>query len=46
MYTAAADILGFVKRKHRDWFDENDAEIGTIIDQLHEAHKQHLDDKV
>lgn len=40
-YTAA-DILGFVQRKHRDLFDENDAEIDTIISQLHEAHKQHI----
>lgn len=45
VYTVAAHTLAFVKRKHKDWFDENDAEIDTIISRLHEAHKQHLVDK-
>lgn len=43
IYTAAAQTLGFFKRKHRDWVVENDAEIDNIFKKLHEANIQHLD---
>ena len=45
VYSAAADTLGFVKRKHRDWFDENEEDIKKLTDKLHKAHKDHLDNK-
>jgi len=34
-----------VERKHQDWFDENEADIKKLIDQLHKAYKDHLVDK-
>ena len=42
---SAADTVGFVKRKHQDWYDENEEDIKKLIDKLHKAHKDHLDDK-
>ena len=27
----ATDVLGFVKRKHQDWFEENDEEIEPLL---------------
>ena len=45
VYSAAANTVGFVKRKHQDWFDENEEDIKKLIDKLHKAHKDHLDDK-
>ncbi|XP_078593825.1 uncharacterized protein LOC144871797 [Branchiostoma floridae x Branchiostoma japonicum] len=44
VYSAAADTLGFVKRKHQDWFDENEEGIKMLIDKVHKAHAAHLDD--
>ncbi|CAH1233279.1 TBL2 [Branchiostoma lanceolatum] len=41
-YTAAADVLGFKKRKHQDWFDENDVVIQELLDSMHEAHRKIL----
>lgn len=35
----------FCQKEAQRLFDENDAEIDTIINRLHEAHKQHLGDK-
>ena len=38
VYTAAAHILGFVKGKQRECFNEN--EINILINRLHEATSQ------
>ena len=38
------DTVGFVKRKHQDWFDENEEDTKKLIDKLHKAHKNHCDD--
>ena len=45
VYSSAASTLGHVERKHRDWFDENDAEISKLIDNLHKAHNNYIGDK-
>ncbi|XP_076442782.1 uncharacterized protein LOC143281455 [Babylonia areolata] len=42
---ASTDTLGFVERKHREWFDENDPEINKLIDVLHKTHTDHHSDK-
>ena len=44
-HNTAADVLGFVKRKHQDWFDENDAAISELLDDMHKAHHTWLQDK-
>ena len=36
VYQGAPDVLGTTKLKHRDWFDENDAEAATIPRKMHE----------
>ena len=45
VYSASADVLGFPKRSHQDWFDENDLEIQPLLDQLHSAHKSWMNCK-
>ena len=45
VYSAAADTLGF-GRKQRDWFDKNGEDIQRLINKLHKARKDHLDDKI
>ena len=40
LYQGAFDVIGTTKRKHRDWFDENDAEAATITRKMHESHLQ------
>ena len=43
--SAAADTFGSVGKYHRNWFDENEGDIQRLINKLHRAHKNHLDDK-
>ena len=42
---AAESTLGFVRRKHQDWFDENDPEIQTLLDRMHSLHTAGINDK-
>lgn len=41
----ATETLGYVKRKHRDWFDENNEEVKSLLDDLHLHHLQYVNDK-
>ena len=45
IFQASADSVGFVKRKHKDWFDENDPLIDTMLDELHKLHAEYANDK-
>ena len=45
VYQGALNVLGTTKSKHRDWFDENDAEAATIIRKMHESHLQWINDR-
>ena len=44
-FRAAADILDFVKRSHKDWFDENISQIKSLLNSMHAAHLRWIDDK-
>ena len=44
VYNTAMDSLGPTARKHKDWFDENCAEIQALLAEKRLAHKAHLDD--
>ena len=37
VYDTAKEHLGNVKHKHEDWFDENDEDLGMIIDAQNHA---------
>ena len=41
----ATDVLGFVKRKHQDWFEENDEEIEPLLSTMHAAHRDFIGSK-
>ena len=45
MYAAAYETLGFTKRKHPDWFDENDEEITKLLEKKNRLHRAYISDK-
>ena len=45
VFSAAETALGFCKRKHQDWFDQNDQDILTLIEANRSAHAAWLSDK-
>ena len=44
VYRTAMECLGPPTRRHRDWFDENHAEIMDLIGKKRAAHLAHLHD--
>ena len=44
VHSPAATTLGHPSRKHQDWFDENDDEIESLLEEKHRMHKTHQDD--
>ena len=42
IYRTAKDVLGIKKRKHQDWFDENDATIQGLLKKKHRLHEKTL----
>ena len=44
-YKTANGILGKPKCKHLDWFDENDKELNTLLDEKNKAKEQVLQRK-
>ena len=40
LYNIGVDVLGLKKRKHRDWFDENDFEISKLIETKNLLHQK------
>ena len=44
IYSTAAECIGFDKRRHADWFDENDQTIAILLDAKRSAHHALLTD--
>ena len=42
VYSAGSDVLGFKKRKNRDWFDENNLEINMLLQEKHRLYEKVL----
>ena len=42
LYATSAEALGRKKKKHRDWFDENDNEIQAILQNKNQRHNFYL----
>ena len=42
LYRIGKDVLGFVEKKHQDWFDENDTEISQLFSEKRFAESQLL----
>lgn len=38
LYEAAAESIGYRRKRHQDWFDENSESIQTMLDTMHKAH--------
>ena len=45
LYGATHEILCVTQRKQRDWFDENDTEAMTILDNMNISHIAWINDK-
>ena len=44
-YKVAEEVLGTPKRKHRDWFNENDPLIKPLLTKLHNLHLEVIEDE-
>ena len=42
LYHVGVEQLGFQKKRHQDWFDENDVEIANIIAEKNSAHNNYI----
>ena len=45
LFQASADTLGFAKKKHMDWFDENKASVSSLLNELHSLHIEYIKNK-
>ena len=45
VYGASLEVIGLEQRRHQDWFDENDDEIMSLLDEKHKAHVSWLQNK-
>ena len=45
LYNCSKEVLGHPRRKHQDWFDENNLEIVSLLKQKQEAFNNWLSDK-
>ena len=45
VYSLAHAVLGSTKRKHQDWFDENDMRIRKPLNEKHRLHKEYTSDR-
>ena len=45
VYDAAMKVLGVCKRKHQDWFDDQDLAAKSLLDDLNAAHLLWINDK-
>ena len=44
-FQASADSLGFAKKKHKDWFEENKASVSSLLNDLHSLHIEYKNNK-
>ena len=42
LYDTSVEQLGFQKKRHQDWFDENEEEIANTIAEKNKAHNKYL----
>ena len=45
LFQASADTLGFAKKKNMDWFDENEASVSSLLNELHSLHIEYIKNK-
>jgi len=45
-YKAASDTLGYASSRHKDWFDDQDAEAQTLLDDMHSTHLAWINDNI
>jgi len=44
-FKVASEVLGYSTTKHKDWFDDQDAEAPALLDQMHSTHPAWINDK-
>ena len=45
LFQASADSLGFGNKKHKGWFDENEASVSSLLNELHSLHIEYINNK-
>ena len=45
VFDTAAEVIGFRKTRHKDWFGEQDPEARRLLDDMHEKHLLWMNDK-
>jgi len=45
VYDAAAKVIGFRRKRHKDWFDDQDIEACRLLDSMHVTHLAWINDK-
>ena len=44
VYATGLEVVGTTKRKHKDWFNENNEHIQSLLDEKHRLHRAHIND--
>ena len=44
VYSSGEEILGLKQKQHKDWFDDNDADINELLDRKHYLHQALLNE--
>ena len=45
LFQASADSLGFAKKKHMDWFDENEALVSSLLHEFHSLRIEYINNE-
>ena len=45
LFQASADSLGFAKKMHMAWSDENKASVSSLLNELHSRHMEYINNK-
>jgi len=45
-FKVGSEVLGHSTTKHKDWFDDQDAEARALLDLMHSTHLAWINDKM
>ena len=45
LFQASADSLECAKEKRKGWFDENEASVSSLLNELHSLHNEYINNK-
>jgi len=45
VFATAAEVIGYRKSLHKDWFDDQDGPASHLLDEMHDTHLSWINDK-